>query len=822
MRAVEASRKPHRPTARTLVLFAAIAATASCGGDGTTQPTPPPPPPPPPPPQATTIQVSPATAALDAISATTQLSAEVRDQNGQVMSGTTVTWSSGDATVATVDASGLVTAAGNGEATITASAGAATGAAVVTVTQAVASVEVTPAAVALTALGSRQQMSAQALDANANAVEGIEFSWMSSDAGVATVDASGLVTAAGNGEATITASAGEASGSAVVTVMQVVASVEVTPASSELAVGSTAQLTAEGFDENANAVEDAQFSWASSDAAVASVDVSGLVTGIDEGETTITASADGASGTAVVTVIQPLASVEVTPSEVGLSALGATVQLTAEGFDDDGNAVEGVRFSWKSSDAAIATVDASGLVTAAGNGEATITASAGGASGSAVVTVAQALVSLEVAPTEIGLSALGATEQLTAQGRDANGHEVAGAVFAWGSSDAAVATVDASGLVTAVDNGNATITASAGETSASATVTVKQVATSVRVIPSVADELPVGATEKLTAGARDANGHTVKGAVISWASSDDAVATVDGAGLVTGIDKGETTITASAGGASGSAAVTVTLPGRTFRDCDVCPLMVVVPQRTFTMGSPESEEGRDESEGPQHEVTIAYSLAVGVYEVTYDEWDACWEAGGCSWHQPAPLGRGKMPLGLSRVQFFEEYLPWLSERTGQSYRLLTEAEWEYVARAGSQTARYWGDSESDVDRYANSRLRADGYRWEAPVGSFLPNEFGLYDVLGNVWEWVQDCWHDSYDGAPTDGSAYVNAWPDDGCPQVAVYGGDPFPWGVIRGGGSETWPRDLRSAVRGRRTTQPFLGSGPGFRVARRLDDPEP
>ena len=162
--------------------------------------------------------MSPATHELTAFGATVQLMAEVRDQNARVMAGATVTWTSSASSVATVDASGLVTAVGNGTATITASAGSASGSAVVTVTQSVASVEVSPATAPLTALGETVQLTAEAFDGNGHAVAGAEFSWESSDAGVATVDASGLVTAVGNGTATITATAGSASGTATVTV----------------------------------------------------------------------------------------------------------------------------------------------------------------------------------------------------------------------------------------------------------------------------------------------------------------------------------------------------------------------------------------------------------------------------------------------------------------------------------------------------------------------------------------------------------------------------------------------------------------------------
>ena len=291
----------HRTIIRLSAVLTLVAVAKGCG-DGDTPITPPTPEPA----RPTTVTVSPATNELTALGTTVQLTAEVRDQNARVMAGATVTWTSSANSVATVNASGLVTAAGNGTATITASAGSASGSAVVTVTQSVASVEVSPATAPLTALGATVQLTAEAFDENGHAVAGAEFSWESSDGAVATVDESGLVTGVSEGVATITARAGDASGSAVVSVMQPVASVEVSPSSETIGLGSTLQLTAEGFDENGDAVAGVAFSWESSDVAVATVDNrSGLVTGVAVGAATITASAGSGQGTAEITVMDP-------------------------------------------------------------------------------------------------------------------------------------------------------------------------------------------------------------------------------------------------------------------------------------------------------------------------------------------------------------------------------------------------------------------------------------------------------------------------------------------------------------------------------------
>ncbi len=242
-------------------------------------------------------------------------------------------------------------------------------------------------------------------------------------------------------------------------------------------------------------------------------------------------------------------------------------------------------------------------------------------------------------------------------------------------------------------------------------------------------------------------------------------------------------------------------PGRAFRDCDACPEMVVVPAGSFTMGSPSHEEGRSDDEGPAHQVTIAAPFAVGKYEVTFAEWDACVAAGGCGGYRSDDRGWGRNDRPMIYVSWkdTQAYVRWLSEETGESYRLLSEAEWEYAARAGTATPYSWGN---DIGR---NRANCDGCesRWDdestAPVGSFAANGFGLYDMHGNVWEWVEDCYNNSYAAAPSDGSAWTSG-------DCSVR--------VLRGGSWSNRPRYLRSADRIRRVTS-SRNSYNGFRVAR-------
>ena len=267
--------------------------------------------------------------------------------------------------------------------------------------------------------------------------------------------------------------------------------------------------------------------------------------------------------------------------------------------------------------------------------------------------------------------------------------------------------------------------------------------------------------------------------------------------------------------------------GEVFRDCAICPEMVVVPAGTFMMGSPESEERRWSDEGPRHVVTIESPFAVGVFEVTFAEWDACVEGGGCGGYRPVDEGWGREDRPVINVswQDAQEFARWLLRETGELYRLLSEAEWEYVARAGTRTARYWGESEAEQCAYTNGRDAtnraqrgggwaivecSDGYAETAPVGMFGANRYGLYDTIGNVWEWTEDCWHRSYVGAPRDGRPWLS-------------GGDCSDR-VVRGGDWANAPWNLRAAIRGssaaeRRRDGHSLGvaTSVGFRIARNI-----
>jgi formylglycine-generating enzyme required for sulfatase activity len=211
-------------------------------------------------------------------------------------------------------------------------------------------------------------------------------------------------------------------------------------------------------------------------------------------------------------------------------------------------------------------------------------------------------------------------------------------------------------------------------------------------------------------------------------------------------------------------------PKDSFRDCPDCPQMVVVPAGDFTMGSPSTEEGRHNHEGPQRRVTLAKPFAVGKFEVTFAEWDACVVERGCR-RKPddSRLGRGRRPVtSVSWDDITNEFLPWLSRKAGKAYRLLTEAEWEYAARAGTTTPFSAGATiTTDQANFDGSSTKGQYRKRPVEVGSFQPNAFGLHDMHGNAWEWVQDCYVDTYKDAPMDASAVE--W--SGCDSRVLRGG---------------------------------------------------
>jgi formylglycine-generating enzyme required for sulfatase activity len=245
-------------------------------------------------------------------------------------------------------------------------------------------------------------------------------------------------------------------------------------------------------------------------------------------------------------------------------------------------------------------------------------------------------------------------------------------------------------------------------------------------------------------------------------------------------------------------------PGDPFRECAKdCPEMIVVPAGQFMMGSPVTEKGRFRNEGPQHLVRITRPFAVSKFDVTFADWDACTSFGGCPREGGASdnrWGRGEQLINVNWDDA-QHYVKWLRTMTGKEYRLLSEAEWEYAARAGTTTAFYWGDETGKNNANCHRCESPWDNRQTSPAGSFKPNAFGLYDMAGNVWQWVQDCYRENYDGAPMDGKPRT----DGDCKHY-----------VIRGGSWIDIPPRLRSANRlwGPPVDRVYIL---GFRVGRAL-----
>jgi formylglycine-generating enzyme required for sulfatase activity len=250
-------------------------------------------------------------------------------------------------------------------------------------------------------------------------------------------------------------------------------------------------------------------------------------------------------------------------------------------------------------------------------------------------------------------------------------------------------------------------------------------------------------------------------------------------------------------------------PNDSFRECDHCPEVVVVPAGAFTMGSPNSEKDRFNNEGPQRRVIFDWKFAVGKFAVTFDEWDACVADGGCNGYRPPDegWGRGRRPVINVSLDDAKSYVSWLSNKSGKTYRILSEAEREYVTRAGTTTPFWWGGSistqQANYDgNYTYGGPKGEYRRGTLPVDSFQPNPWGLYQVHGNVYEWTEDCYHGSYNGAPSDGSAWIT--------------GDDCGRRVVRGGSWHTFPQELRSANRNGNSIV-NRGDDLGFRVGRAL-----
>jgi uncharacterized protein YjdB len=501
-----------------------------------------------------------------------RLTATVKDASGGALTGRTVTWTSGNPAVATVSANGLVTAVSVGTATISASTGGVTGTAQFqSTTVAAASVSVSPSAPNVR-VGEDVQLTATATDAGGNVLASRVPTWSSSNPIVATVSSSGRVTGVSKGTATVTATVDGKSAPASVSVANAapapVASITVTLSASSINAGQSTQAVAVTRDAAGNVVTGRTIAWSSAAPALATVSASGVVSALAAGSVSISATSEGVSNSATLIITgstQPVATVSLSAPSTSMIA-GQTQALSVTLKDASGNTLTGRTIAWSSSSTSVATVSPSGQVTAIGAGSAVITATSEGKSGTLTLKVAAAPVDppASVAVTAPATTlAIAQTTQATAVPKDSKGTPLTGRTVTWSSSSPNIATVSATGLITAVAAGTVAIKATvdgvvgtlgitvSGSTSTSGTVTTVRVTLAQAVVQ-------VGGSTQATALALDARSNAVSAGPPTWSSSNTTVASVSSSGVVTAVATGQATIKATINGVSGSGTVSVT------------------------------------------------------------------------------------------------------------------------------------------------------------------------------------------------------------------------------------------------------------------------
>ncbi len=503
------------------------------------------------------IDVTPTSVQL-VVGDTRTATARVVDAAGNPVTERRVFWATQNPGVATVSQSGVITATAVGTTQIAASAGGKSGVVQVTVgSRPVSQVRMVPANTSVLA-GATVQLRADPVDATGTAVTGRPVIWASSSSATATVTSTGLVTGVAPGSANITATVDGVAGTTIVTVTPVpVATVTVSPNTGTVVSGQTLQLSATTASATGQTLTGRVVTWTSSASQIATVSSTGSVSGVAAGAVTITATSEGRTGSARLTITDiPVSEVRVTPNTATVAA-GRTTQLTAVVVDAN-NTVLPRAVAWTTDQPAVATVSQSGLVTAINNGAARISASAGGVSGVATVTVtAVPVATVRITPNG-GNLVVGRTLQLAATAVDGQGNDLPGRVITWISGAPSVATVAQDGVVTAIGPGSAVVFAATEGVSASVNITVSNVGVASVQISPPSGTVPQGQSLQLSATARDAAGNILTGRPVVWTSSNEAIATVGSTGRVVGIGAGATTITATVDGVAASGTFTVT------------------------------------------------------------------------------------------------------------------------------------------------------------------------------------------------------------------------------------------------------------------------
>jgi trimeric autotransporter adhesin len=547
--------------ARPIALLVALITLAACSGGGDAAPTTPTTPPPP-------TAVASVSVALGSpqlvVGGNTIATAETRSSTGASLTGRAVSWSSSNAAVASVSNTGAITALTPGTTTIVATSDGQSGSAVLTVLPVpVATVTVTLAQATLTA-GSSTVAIVTLRSATNEVLTERPITWSSSDNAIATVSQSGTVSSVAPGTATITAQSGGQSGSAVLTVMPVpVASVAVVLAPAIATVGETVSATATLRSASNQVLTGRVVSWSTSNPSVATVSASGVITTLVPGTTTVQATSEGQSGSAVLTVTAvPVATVTVALGQPTLTA-GATTSASATLRGATGQLLSGRTINWASSNTAVATINATGAITAIAPGTVTISATSEGRTGSAVLTVTPPPVAL--VNVSLGAQSLqvGQTTTASAVARDAAGNVLTGRPVNWSSTTPSVASVNGAGVVTALAPGTTVISASIDGRVGTAALQVSTIGVASVTLSPSAITMVAGDLRLVVATVRDAAGNPLLGRQVNWFTSDNTV--VDGAvsgdtALITGLRAGSVTLSVQVEGRTASIPVTVQVP----------------------------------------------------------------------------------------------------------------------------------------------------------------------------------------------------------------------------------------------------------------------
>jgi uncharacterized protein YjdB len=555
-------------TAALVLIVCVVSFFSSCGGGGSSASTAGGgsnvPPPPPTTPSLTLLQVSPGNASV-AASSTQQFIATGKYSDGSSKDLTSaVQWNSSDSSVASVNSAGLATGMSVGVVTVTAQTGAMQGSGTLNVTNAgvnLAAISISPTAPSvpvnttqqLTATGSYSDGSSRDLTAL--------VTWSSSSTAVATIDTNGLVTAVAAGSSNVSAALGSVSQSTTVTVTApTITSISVTPVGLTLGIGINQQYTATATYSDGSSQDLASgVTWSSSSTSVATASNTGVVTTVGAGNTTITATVGSLSDTSTLTVVAAhLLSIAVSPATPSI-AVGTTQQFSAVGSFDDGSTQLLTSVTWSSLAPGVATVTSAGLATAVGTGSTTISATSGGVTGSASLTVSAAtLVSIAVTPANSSM-AVGTTKQFTATGSysDSSTQDITLSVL-WSSSTAATATINNQGTATSVTTGTSTITATLGSVSGSTQLTVSTAHLVSIAISPPNPRIAKRTSVKFTATGTFSDGSTAGNlSGLSWKSSKPNIASIRGSGLAHGKKSGSVTVSATASGVTGTTTLTV-------------------------------------------------------------------------------------------------------------------------------------------------------------------------------------------------------------------------------------------------------------------------